>query len=152
VARVAIAGLKNQVTQVELAGVLGGGELNAQLLVGVVEDELVVAAALELFGLPAAECGGVALASFVGAGAAPRWAWPPVVCDLLSTPLKTKTAPSRSVQQVGQRHDCEKTPNAQDDNPKPDQLCTHPRSKMWRYENRRNKKAKHQNQTERRKL
>jgi hypothetical protein len=42
VARFAIAGLMNQVPEVQLAGVLGGGELNAKLLVGVVEDEWVV--------------------------------------------------------------------------------------------------------------
>jgi hypothetical protein len=36
------------VPEVQLAGVLAGGELGAQLLVAVVEDELVVAGASEL--------------------------------------------------------------------------------------------------------
>ena len=45
--------------EVELGGVLGGGELGAQLAVAVVEDELVVAAASKFLGLVAAQRGGV---------------------------------------------------------------------------------------------
>ena len=40
-----VVGLVDQVAQVQLAGVLGAGQLQAQLLVAVVEDELVVARA-----------------------------------------------------------------------------------------------------------
>jgi hypothetical protein len=39
----------NQTAQVELAGVLRGGELNAQLLIGFIEDRLVVAFAAAQF-------------------------------------------------------------------------------------------------------
>ena len=52
----------DEVAQVELGGVHGGGQLHAKLLVGVVEDELVVAFAVKFFGLPAAHGGSVRLA------------------------------------------------------------------------------------------
>ena len=63
--------LVNQVAQVELGGVHGGGQLHPKLLVGVVEDELVVALAVELLGLPAGHCGGVGLIRLVRAGTVP---------------------------------------------------------------------------------
>ena len=57
-----VVGLVDEVAEVELAAVLGGGELQALLLVGVVEDELVVAGAAEFLALEAAERGRVAVA------------------------------------------------------------------------------------------
>ena len=59
----------DEVAEVELAAVLGGAELQALLLVGVVEDELVVAGAAEFFAFEAGECGGVAVA--LGGAAVP---------------------------------------------------------------------------------
>ena len=55
-----VVGLVDEVAEVELGGALGTGQLHAQLLVGVVEDELVVALGLawataELGGLEAAQ-------------------------------------------------------------------------------------------------
>ena len=66
----------DEVAEVELGGALGTGQLHAQLLVGVVEDELVVAlglarAAAELGALEAAQGCWVAVALRVGAGAVP---------------------------------------------------------------------------------
>ena len=46
-----VVGLVDEVAQVELAGVLGAGQLHPQLAVAVVEHELVVAAAVEFLAL-----------------------------------------------------------------------------------------------------
>ncbi|MCD2341532.1 hypothetical protein LRH25_14405 [Ideonella azotifigens] len=48
-----VVGLVDQVTQRELAGVLGAGQLHAQLLVVVIEHQLVEALAAELLALVA---------------------------------------------------------------------------------------------------
>jgi hypothetical protein len=58
-----VVGLVDEVAEVELAAVLGGGELDALLLVGVVEGELAVALPSEFLALEAGQRGWVAMAA-----------------------------------------------------------------------------------------
>lgn len=58
-----VVGLVDEVAEVELAAVLGGGELDALLLVGVVEGKLAVALPSEFLALEAGQRGGVAMAA-----------------------------------------------------------------------------------------
>ena len=64
--------LVDEVAQVQLGGVLGGGQLRAQLGGGIVEHQLVEPPGAELFGLDAAQRAGVVLAvgPCVGSGSA----------------------------------------------------------------------------------
>ena len=58
-----VVGLVDEVAEVELAAVLGGGELDALLLICVVEGQLVVALPSEFLALEARQRGGVAMAA-----------------------------------------------------------------------------------------
>lgn len=71
-----VVGLVQQVAHLQPGLGLGGVQAGAQLLRGVIEHQLVVAAATKLLALDAAECGGVGLAGVALGGGARRCAVP----------------------------------------------------------------------------